>query len=142
MTFARTEIAMDNFVDTSVLVAAYDVTDQFHPEAVALVSRVKWAAASHSLCEVFSTLTGKRKVQPDDAAAICNDIEASADLFDLTTADILAVVKSARSRGIRGGGIYDALIIQAAVKAGATTIWSFDQDFASLSQDVNVKTPK
>ena len=133
---------MADFVDASVLVAAYDQHDRFHRQAFTLLGRIHWSAATHSLAEVFATLSGKLKVPADDAAAVCEDIKANGNLVDLTTADILAVVKSARARGIRGGGIYDALIIQAAVKAGAKTIWSFDQDFAALSQGVPVKTPQ
>ena len=121
-------------IDTSVLVAAMVTSEEFHPVCFALlrhpdVSQVT-GIYSHGFTETFSTLTGgRRRVQmPADMVAeiLQQDYLPKRVPASLDPAEILQAMSETRSRGVRGGGIFDYLHLVAARKAGASRVYTLN----------------
>jgi predicted nucleic acid-binding protein len=119
---------MIHFFDTSLLVAAFDDQDVHHVRARPVFTRHGdgGAMASHSLAETFSILTGRRTWRANDAFEVLRTNTASIDKIGLTSAEYLRMIEQAEGAGIRGGAIYDALILACARKARATAIWTLN----------------
>ena len=119
---------MSHFFDTSLLVAAFDDQDVHHGRARPVLTRhrIGAALASHSLAETFSILTGRRAWRASDAFEILRTNTASMEKIGLAPAEYLKVMEQAESLGIRGGAIYDAMILACARKARATAIWTLN----------------
>ena len=65
-------------------------------------------------------------------------------LIPLEEADYSAALQQAAERGIAGGRIYDALLLQCAAKAGAEIIYTWNVgDFQRLAPDLagRIRTP-
>lgn len=123
--------------DTSVLVAAIVTSHPAHASAEKALQRIKTGqddglVAQHSLAETYSILT-RLPIQPKvsaDAAlrAIQQDVLAVFEIVALTPADYAAVIEQLANRRMTGGIIYDALIMQAAIKAEAEQVLSLNRD--------------
>ena len=75
---------------------------------------------SHTLAEVFSTLTGGRlavQYLPDDAAALIDEITANMRFVELDAKEVRAALSEAQKHGVRGGRVHDWLHARAATKA-------------------------
>ena len=107
---------MRPFLDSSVLVAAFDSADEFHAWALPLARLPRAAIAAHSLAETFSTLTGRRHWTPADAARAIRHNTAGMEKVTLTAKDILTVLDGSQAIGVRGGAVYDCLILACARK--------------------------
>jgi predicted nucleic acid-binding protein len=119
---------MKHFFDTSVLVAAFDDQDMHHERArpVFLRHAEGGAIATHTIAESFSILTGKRAWRPRDAFEILRTNTAFLDKITLTPHQYLNVVERAEEAGVRGGAIYDALILGCARRVDAGAIWTLN----------------
>lgn len=128
---------MKHFFDTSLLVAAFDDQDTRHASAQGVFMRHAEGAAiaTHTIAETFSVLTGRRSWRPSDASEILATNTAPMDKVNLGYRDYLAVTEQAESLGIRGGAVYDALILACARKANATTIWTLNAHHFQLFAD-------
>jgi predicted nucleic acid-binding protein len=119
---------MIHFFDTSALVAAFDDQDAHHNRAQRIFFRHAdgGSIANHSLAETFSILTGRRAWRGSDASQIISGNTELLEKINLSSAEYLNVLEHAEGTGIRGGAIYDALILACARKARATSIWTFN----------------
>jgi predicted nucleic acid-binding protein len=125
------------FADSSVLVAAILESHPWHARALPLLKRVQghevdlWVAA-HSLAETYAVLTAfptRPRVVPIEAwTAIEDGVLSEANVVALTAADYVAALRWVAERGLPGGVVYDAIIVQAARKSGADRILTFDVD--------------
>jgi predicted nucleic acid-binding protein len=118
--------------DSSALVEAI-----WEPGLQERLHRERGVTRSHALAEVFSALTGNpvARINADDATAFLNHLAAHLDFVDLTAAEMLAALKSARKLGIRGGRVHDFFHAAAAKKSGAKKIITLDQnDFTGLTE--------
>jgi len=92
---------------------------------------------SHSLAEVFSSFTGGNleiRLSADDAARTVAQLAGDLDFVDLSADEVLAALKYARAKGVRGGRVHDFLHAVAAEKAGADKIITLDEnDFNGLT---------
>ena len=62
------------------------------------------------------------------------------DFVDLTAGEVIAALKEAQSRGVRGGRVHDFMHAKAAEKSGAKELLTTDQyDFNSLTESVKVE---
>ena len=127
------------FCDTNVIVYAYDMSAGHKRTRARQLMDSLWdsgegAVSIQVLQELFVTLT--RKVSPPvsslDARAIVNDL-ANWRLAEPNHADVLEAIDASLRWQI---SLWDALIIVAAGRVGATTIWSEDlnngQDFGGI----------
>jgi predicted nucleic acid-binding protein len=119
---------MKHFFDTSILVAAFDDRDIYHSRArpVFLRHAEGAAIATHSLAETFSILTGRRNWRPADAFELLKANVAPMRKISLRPQQYLRVIEQAEQHGIRGGAIYDALILASARESGATVVWTLN----------------
>jgi predicted nucleic acid-binding protein len=117
-----------HFFDTSILVAAFDGQDSRHRSAFALFARhaERAAIAVHTIAETFSILTGRRGWRASQAFEILRTNTAFVRKISLTSSDYLQTCETAEGLGIRGGAVYDALILACARKAKATHIWTLN----------------
>ena len=125
------------FADSSVLVAAILESHPWHARALPWLQRARghevdlWVAA-HSLAETYAVLTAypaKPRVVPLEALnAIEDGVLSTASVVALTAADYTAALRWVAERGLSGGVVYDAIIVQAARKSGADRILTFDVD--------------
>ena len=128
--------------DTSMLRAALEESHQFHDRALAWLERVRQGEvdgviSAHVLAELYSNLTGQiRPLIPTSHALdlINRNVLPEFEIVDLTEDDYRLVLERAARMDIRGGSIYDALIVQAALKAGAEQLVTFNEsDFRRIS---------
>jgi predicted nucleic acid-binding protein len=98
---------------------------------------------THSLAEVFSAVTGGNinlRVGADQAAEMVSKLADDLSFFDLVPADVIAALKRARAKGVRGGRVHDYLHAVAAEKSGAKQLLTLDRnDFADLTDTVTVE---
>jgi predicted nucleic acid-binding protein len=99
--------------------------------------RERGLTRTHTLAEVFSTLTGGNlafRLGADEAAKIVAELASDLDFQDLAAADVLKALKEARRKGVRGGRIHDYLHAVAAEKSGARKLLTLDKnDFNDLT---------
>lgn len=139
---------MSALLDSSVLVAAL-ASDEFkHTKCLALLLKGGNCIYSHALLETFSTLTGGKlgvRVTADFAARMLSEtVLPRVTVIELSSAEIIAALAIAQSRGVRGGGVYDYMHLVAAKKANVTVIHTLNlDDFLHLrrSDDPEVQLP-
>jgi predicted nucleic acid-binding protein len=100
---------------------------------------------SHTLAEMFSTLTGGRlgfQFHPADAAEIVRELTDQINFVELTAAELQTALDEAEKRGVRGGRVHDWLHVQAAKKAGVEKLFTENfADFSGLEEGFVVTAP-
>ncbi len=123
---------MSALLDSSVLVAALASDEPRHAECLALLLKGGNCIYSHALLETFSTLTGGKlgvRVTADFAVRMLSEtILPRVAVIELSSADIIAALAIAQSRGVRGGGVYDYMHLVAAIKANVSVIHTLNTD--------------
>ena len=135
---------MRTFFDTSVLIASMIEDERGHEAALKALNRYGTAqgyAALHSVAECFATLTGGRLGIQISAANAAEMIHANVveplDLIALSKTEYVQVMTSARELGMRGGAIYDGLLLACARKIDAERILTFNtRHFATFAPDL------
>lgn len=99
----------------------------------------------HSLSEVFSTLTGGRmeiRVDADEAARMIRELAETLDVVSLETEEILGALDLAKSKGVRGGRVYDYLHATTAIRYSCAKIYTLNpDDFQGLSDGIEILAP-
>jgi predicted nucleic acid-binding protein len=138
------------FLDTSVLIATFYANHEHHAASINLFLRFPKQEAccgAHSLAEVYAVLTGrggKERVSGDEALLFLTDIREHLTIISLNPDEYTKAIKEAASLGIAGGTIYDSLLAHCAMKAKATTIYTWNvKHFMRLGATVasRLKTP-
>jgi predicted nucleic acid-binding protein len=124
---------MKAYWDSSAVIEACN-----NPGLRARLHRERGLTRTHTLAEVFSTLTGGNlafRLDADAAAQTVANLATDLDFHDLTAADVLTALKEARKKGVRGGRIHDYLHAVAAQKSGAKKLLTLDKnDFTDLTK--------
>jgi predicted nucleic acid-binding protein len=98
---------------------------------------------SHTLAEIFSALTAGNlaiRLDADGAAQAVESLGQDLDFVDLTPQEMLAALKQARKRGVRGGRVHDFMHAIAAEKSRASHLLTADEnDFESLTDSVKIE---
>ena len=128
--------------DTSVLTPGLIQTLDFHERAQSWLDKVadgevEGLISTHSVAELYSKLTGmplRPRTSPSRAFEVIRDrVLPAFETVPLDTDDYVAAVRRSARLGISGGAIYDALIVQAALKAAAEQIVTFNErDFSRI----------
>ena len=141
---------MKSFFDTSVLVAAVLASHEHHDRSLVVFAeadRKTSCCAAHTLAELYATLTrmpGKQRIAGDQALLFLDEVEERLELVYLNTREYRLAINQAARHGILGGTVYDALLGQCALKAGATRILTWDiTHFQRLGPEIadKVRTP-
>jgi predicted nucleic acid-binding protein len=121
---------MSDFADTSILVSSVVPDDADHEACDRLLATGALTIYLHAVAETFSSLTGGRESIRVDPATAATLIEQSILPFvtpvALSLREVMEAVKSAHSRGVRGGAIYDFLHLTAARKAHADRVYTLN----------------
>jgi predicted nucleic acid-binding protein len=138
------------FLDSSVLVPVFLAEHPHHAPSLRLYTRCDpdiAGCASHSLAEVYSTLTRlplPHRATPDQAIEFLENIHSRFRLVSLEGDDYLASIREAAANRISGGAIYDALIARCAVQADADQIFTWNtRHYQLLGAEVSkrIKSP-
>lgn len=120
--------------DTSVIVAALLDSHIHHSESVLWLDRARnykvgGCVSTHTLAETYSTVT-RMPVRPRMTPALVQQqISVNFQTFttiELTLSDYETAIARMVSLNLPGGGIYDALIAQAALKADVNVLLTFN----------------
>lgn len=141
---------MKYFFDTSVLIAAVLVQHPHHQPSLAVYLKAEKSnacCAAHSLAEMYATLTrlpGRQRLDGEQVLQLLDGIREQLTIINLDEKDYYAAIASAAAKGLLGGTVYDALLGYCALKAKATTIYTWNTDhFLRLGSEVagRVRTP-
>jgi predicted nucleic acid-binding protein len=110
--------------DTSVLVAAFVVNHPRHEDCAFWLERTKsqnieGLIAVHTLAETYAVLTRLPLKPAISAELLIQENLENLDVVVLTEVDYQTTIERMVRLGLIGGGIYDALIAQAALNANA-----------------------
>ncbi len=142
---------MKDFLDTSVLVAAFHLDHPHHQPSFDLFvrcERTQACCAAHSLAEVYSTLTGmpgKRRVSGHEALLFLGNIRERLTIVALDEQEYVEMAEASAEANLAGGAIYDAILGHCALKAKAEVIYTWNtNDFLRLSPAIagRVKNPE
>jgi predicted nucleic acid-binding protein len=123
---------MKGYWDSSAVIEACN-----NPALRVRLHRERGFTGTHTLAEVFSTLTGGNlafRLGADEAAKTVANLASDLDFEDLSATDVLKALKEGRKKGVRGGRIHDYLHAVAAEKSGARKLLTLDRnDFNDLT---------
>lgn len=131
--------------DTSVLVAAMLEEHPHHSECFAWLQRVRTEEiagfiSTHSIAELYSVLTRfprTPRINPGLAQQLLRENLKRFEKVALNVEDYEATVAKMVSLNLPGGGIFDGLIAQAALKTGVDILLTLNSnDFTRLGEDV------
>ena len=134
---------MKAFFDTSVLVASF-LGDHVHHQAslrvFALAKPRDCACSLHTLAEVFAVLSSlplKPPISPDQAGLFVEEAYRRLTLVSLNDNEYFGAIQEAAERGLSGGRIYDALLLQCAKKCKAEVIYTWNlKHFQAIAPDL------
>ncbi len=118
---------MNVLFDTSVIVAALLPQHPSHPPCfihlqAAKSAQIKGYLSTHSLAELYSVLTrmpSQPRISPKDAKRLIENNLKYLETVVLDQADYQTAIVQMTALNLPGGGIFDALIAQAALKSAA-----------------------
>ena len=118
---------MNVLFDTSVIVAALLPQHQRHTPCfiqlqAAKLAQIKGYLSTYSLAELYSVLTrmpSQPRISPKDAKRLIENNLKYLETVVLEQADYQAAIAQMTALNLPGGGIFDALIAQAALKSAA-----------------------
>jgi hypothetical protein len=97
----------------------------------------KGLTRTHALAEIFAALTGNPQFRfdADYAAQTIEELAEDLEFVDLSSAEVIAVLRKARRKGVRAGHVHDLLHATAADKSGAKELLTIDtNDFVGLAE--------
>jgi predicted nucleic acid-binding protein len=131
--------------DTNIIVAAMIESHPNHAVSFLWIQQVKTQEitgyiSTHSIAEIYAVITRlplPKPIRPHQAyAAIINNLETF-NTIDLESADYLEILKNITQLNIIGGGVYDAIIAQAALKANVDILLTLNpKHFIRLGKNV------
>jgi predicted nucleic acid-binding protein len=138
-------------LDTSCMVAAVCGWHEQHEAAATAIERRlakgdRVAAPGPALVESYAVLTrlpAPHRLAPADAWALLDaNFISSADVLALSASEYTALLRDVVSRGIRGGGTYDAVIAACARTARAQELLTLNRrHFDHVSDGMAVIDP-
>ena len=141
---------MREFLDTSVLVAAFLGDHPHHPASAKIfanASKGRSSCAAHSLAELYSTLTSlplKPMIVPAQAMLFLQETRNRLTVLTLEGTEYYLAIEQLAERGIAGGRVYDALLLHCAMKSKADTIYTWNlKHFQHISPHLakKIRTP-
>ncbi len=132
---------MNVLFDTSVIIAASLPQHPSYPPCfiqlqAAKVAQIKGYLSTHSLAELYSVLTrmpSQPRISARDAKRLIDNNLQYLETVVLDQADYQAAIAQMTALNLTGGGIFDALIAQAALKSSAERLLTLNpKHFARL----------
>ena len=131
------------FVDTNVLVYAYDARDAAkRARAIAVIEALtnsrQGVISVQVLKEFCATVLRKHILEPDYAATVVRDFMDSWDVFEVTSREVLAALRGVTLHQL---SYYDALIWESAREHGVPSILSEDGQHNRVVEGVRYLNP-
>jgi predicted nucleic acid-binding protein len=126
---------MKLFLDTSVLIASVLQDNDAHARALAVLERIQTGrdegfVSAHSLAEMYSVLTrypAPSRHSPEQALlSIDENVVKHFQIVNLSGRDYIDLIRDAAGAGIKGGTIYDAVLMKCAEKAAVGRIYTLN----------------
>lgn len=134
--------------DSSALIAAFIEAHTKHDVAFEWLKRAKmkefdFVVSAHSVLEVYSVLTSapfRPEISPKSAKKIIdNNIKKDAKIIYLTNKEYYSIIDHVSTLKLRGGIVYDAIILQCARKSNASKILTSNiKDFSRILLDDSI----
>lgn len=139
--------------DTSVLVAAIVVNHPRHAVCIPWLERatsgvIEGYISTHTLAETYAVLTRlplSPRIAPELAQRLMAENLRSFKIVPLMSEDYQCAIDTMVNLSLTGGGIYDTLIAQAALKASVNILLTLNPDhFTRLGDEIarRVQTPE
>lgn len=135
--------------DSSVLIAAFVESHPKHKAALSYLVKAKQKefellVSSHSILEVYSVLTSapfRPRITPPIAKQLIeNNIKSFAKTVYLSDKEYFNILDRVSTSNLMGGIVYDAIIVECALKAKANEILTLNsKDFLRLTDGVPIK---
>ena len=131
--------------DTSVLVAASLTQHPQHTTCFpklqsAKLGQIQGYLSTHSLAETYSVITRlpiQPRVAPSDAESVITDFLQYLQIVSLDGQDYQSAIACMVDLNIPGGGVFDALIAQAALKVQVDILFTLNPNhFTRLGQAI------
>ncbi len=133
--------------DSSVIVAALLSWHENHDRAARAVERALQSKGgiiipAHALFETYAVMTrlpAPHRLAPADAVALLDDNFKSTRLATLSARSVGSVLRRLGAANFGGGITYDAIILEAAVEAGASELLTLNErDYDRLEPRLRV----
>jgi predicted nucleic acid-binding protein len=131
--------------DTNILVASTIEAHPNHAISLPWIQQVRNKSiqgyiSTHSIAELYAVMTRLPLVHPLTAQQVQELIVNNLESFhpvDLESNDYLEVIRNVARLNITGGGIYDAIIAQAALKANVDILLTMNfKHFTRLGENI------
>jgi predicted nucleic acid-binding protein len=130
--------------DTSVLVASLSARHPKHANAFeqlqkVLAGKIKGCFSAHALAELYSVMTGHPswRISPLDMQKVIRETLNDFEVVSLVSRDYQLALSRLMKLSIAGGGVFDMLHAQAALKANVDTILTLNKKhFVRLGEDI------
>ena len=131
--------------DTNILVAATIEAHPNHAISLPWVQQVRSRSiegyiSAHSIAELYAVMTRLPLSQPLSPQQVHDMIVNNLESFhsvNLENNDYLEIIRNVARLNITGGGIYDAIIAQAALKANVDTLLTVNaKHFTRLGENI------
>jgi predicted nucleic acid-binding protein len=141
---------MNEFFDTSVLVASFWGGHAHHPSSIKRFSSAQKnhsACGIHSLAEVYAVMTTlpvKPMIPPEQALLFLEEVCSRLTVVSLNSDEYVRTIQNAAARGFIGGRVYDALLLACAAEFKARVIYTWDlKHYQSLAPEFasQIQTP-
>ena len=126
---------MKVFFDTSVLVAAVVEAHDEHERSFSALERARTGrdegcVGAHTLAEMYSVLTGAplpfRHTPQQALLSIEENVAKYCTVVALTGTDYLSLLRDCALTEVKGGAVFDALLLRTAKKANAQRIYTLN----------------
>ncbi len=120
------------FFDTSIFVAATQKRHTRHNASLDLLAEVEEnerCCAAQTIAELYSVLTRSprpQRLSPGDAVAVLDLLKRHMKIVELDVDEQFKVIRELASRGLSGGIVHDALIMQCAKRIAASKIYTLN----------------
>lgn len=129
------------YLDSGVIVRALLLEAPEHSRCIRIVGDDA-VSSCHTFAEVFNTLTGFFKIGNDLASSMLEELADEMRFEEIARIDYLTIIRESRSRGIRGGIIYDAIHAEVARRMKVEAIYTFNHvNFRHVAPDLRVEIP-
>lgn len=137
--------------DSSVIVAAILGWHESHAAAARAVERALDSAEGailpvHALIESYAVLTGlpaPHRLSPSDALTLLQENFGEVRLASFPSREAWSLLRGLAGQQLSGGVTYDALIVESAKEAKATTLLTFNsRDFERLDAGIEILAPR
>ena len=135
--------------DSSVLIAAFVESHPKHKSALSFLTKAKnrefeLIISAHTILEIYSVLTSapfRPKISPEIAKKLIkNNIKPIAKILYLSDKDYFKILDKMCDADLKGGIVYDAIIVECALKSKVDEILTLNpKDFSRLSANSSLR---